>query len=254
MQRRNSNSDENIKMKKIAFILFAYLSSIGTYAQQVWTEGTVWETTIDGYHLVHRLDSPVEIEGVTYFPIIVKEGSLEFLRGYIRSEKGDSLVFYRYADEFGISEQENMIYDFTKCFECGDFLRYGTKDQFFEELIECGEDEMIYYHDIFEEGDVIPQWHGFIYKIGNIEGPIWFETHLETTGPNNPNASNLSHLVFTTKGGHHLEHVPDSLELILVDDTLTEDEAYYAADGRRLKDKPVRGIYIHKGRKYIIIY
>lgn len=263
-------------MKKIAFALLACLSSLCSFAQQVWTEGTVWETDIymggyygDGYlHLIQRLESPVEMDGKVYYPLTVEwdDGAIE-PSGFIRTERGDSLVYIRYTYRGGLEEGECLLHDFTKSYEYGDVIRYGsysheTGDCVKEETIDENECEIIYFHNVLEEGDILPCWKNLIYKIGFIEGPAIFymsfdgatDGEANSGGGTRPNSSNLSHLVFTTKGGHRMECVPNSIELILVDDILTEDEAYYAADGRRLKDKPVRGMYIYKGRKYIIIY
>lgn len=264
-------------MKKIAFVLFACLSSLCSFAQQVWTEGTVWETDIymggnyaDGYlHLIQRLESPVEMDGKVYYPLTVEwaDGAIE-PSGFIRTEKGDSLVYIRYKLSGASEEGECLLHDFTKSYEYGDIIRYGcynheTGGYVIGETIDENECEIIYFHDVLEEGDILPCWKNIIYKIGFIEGPAIFYIPFggaNTTGGESngggtrPNASNLSHLVFKTKGGHRLERVPNSIELILVDDILTEDEAYYAADGRQLQDKPVRGMYIHNGKKYIIIY
>lgn len=236
-------------------------------AQQVWTEGTVWDVIDDvNNHWIYTLGSPVDVEGTEYMPLLVSDDDgLVTTEAYIRSERGDSLVYIRHKWAAGgkLAENECLLYDFTKSYEYGDIIRYGvinsdsTGGDVVYEVIDENEDELVYYYDVLEEGDIIPNWKGLIYKIGYIQGifPLFYSPkENEATGEGRPNPSNLSHLVFTTKGGHHLEHVPDSLELIQVDDILTEDEAYYAADGRKLQDKPVRGMYIHKGKKYIIIY
>lgn len=259
----NSNDEKSTIMKKIAFILLTCLSSLCSSAQQVWTEGTVWDVIDDeNVHWIYSLGSPVDVEGTEYYPLLVEDDNgLVTTEAYIRSERGDSLVYLRSNMHGYLKPNECLLYDFTKSFEYGDIIRYGQYTglggSITEELIDENDGEIIYYHDVLETDDVIPSWKGLIYKIGYIEGPMGlFVLPLENSseeGPR-PNPSNLSHLVFTTKGGHRLEHIPNSLELILVDDFLTEDEAYYAADGRKLQDKPIRGMYIHKGKKYILIY
>lgn len=255
-------------MKKIVIILLACLSSLCSSAQQVWTEGTVWDVIDDvNMHWIYSLGSPVDVEGTEYMPLLVEgDDGIVTTEAYIRSERGDSLVFIRHKWGGGgkLADNECLLYDFTKSYEYGDTIRYGvvngvasTGGRVVSEVIDETKDELVYYYDVLEEGDIIPNWKGLIYKIGYIQGifPLFYSPKENSaTEENRPNPSNLSHLVFTTKGGHRLEHVPNSLELILVDDFLTEDEAYYAADGRKLKDKPVRGMYIHKGKKYIIIY
>lgn len=244
----------------IAIVCFFYC--ISTHAQQVWTEGTVWDTYADQHHVVHTLGSPVIIEGIEYLPYITEYDNEEpKTEAYVRSERGDSLVFIRSNANGHLSDKECLLYDFTKSFEYGDTIRYGLYSleggYVMEEIIDEEKNELIYYQDILEEGDALPCWMGLLYKIGYMGGPLtlFMSTQNNSSeGGTRPNASNLSHMVFSTKGGHKFEYFPSSIELILVDDALNKDNVYYAANGRKLQEKPVRGIYIHRGKKYIIIY
>lgn len=251
-------------MKKLIVTFMLCLIALCSNAQQVWTEGTVWDVIDDvDKHWIYTLGSPVDVDGTEYMPLLVSDDDgLVTTEAYIRSERGDSLVYIRHKWGPGgkLPEKDCLLYDFTKSYEYGDTIRYGViannpnGGRVRSEVIDEEEDELIYYYDVLEEGDTLPNWKGLIYKIGYIQGifPLFYSPYINDDP--RPNSSNLSHLVFTTKGGHRLEHVPNSLELILVDDFLTEDEAYYAANGRKLQGKPVRGMYIHKGKKYIIIY
>lgn len=194
-------------MKGIALFLlqFSFLMAM-VHAQQVWTEGTQWEVEYnDGTpRTVFELISPVEIGGISYFPLIAKQSEQCDTLGYIRSERGDTLVYCRvYYPGMQSLSKDLLLYDFTKSFEYGDTIRYGTLEGVtILEVIDAEEDCLDYYYDVLEEGDCLPSWKGIVYKIGYLEGPmVLFFNNIEsnTVSSKRPKPTNVSHTLFTSK-------------------------------------------------------
>ena len=116
-------------MKKYYIIALLTILSSSIYAQDIWTEGTTWDVEYtqesDIPHTLFTLMEAIDIEGVSYFPLTANTTESCDTVAYIRSEYGDSLVYARVIFN-GVLLQESLLYDFTKSFEYGDIVRYGT--------------------------------------------------------------------------------------------------------------------------------
>lgn len=244
-------------MKKYLFLILSLIAS-STLAQDVWTEGTIWKICYNkeggSTQTTFELTSSVEVEGTAYYPLTeTTDGGCRTV-AYIRSERGDSLVYARVYDE-GKLQPDILLYDFTKSFEYGDAVRYGTKFGVIDDYIMEGIDTIFYLHDIIEKGDCIPVWNNLIYKLGSVKGPlaIYF-LDIEIGDSNNPNpkTTNVSHILFGTRKGAHAEIDFDPATGIVRRITLIDkDNHIYDLQGRRLYSIPEKGIYIRNGKRYI---
>lgn len=193
-------------------MIFAYFSAS---AQQIWTEGTTWEVHIDHYDGDHdwtevrtyELGEPVSFNDTLYYTLTETRKGVTNIVSYLRSEGDDAYVYARHfqSDELGIDtgeEAEILLYDFSKPFDYGDSIQYGTYGGWIEQYyIDPDWSNLRYLHDIIEPDDCLPMFHDIIYKIGSLYGPI-AKISLEfgdvTTGI--PDTKNVSHVLFKTKG------------------------------------------------------
>lgn len=241
-------------MKKFIITLLLICLSAPLCAQDIWVEGTTWEVEYTSEselpHTVFTLMSPVEIEGVSYYPLTSTTETVCDTVAFIRSERGDSLVYARVFDIFDEEQllQETLLYDFTKSFEPGNRVRYGTYEGPFTEYIGYEEGVIDYLYDVLEEGDCLPIWNGIIYMISHVEGPLgmFFQPAIESG--EKPKPTNVSHILFgTRKGGTKTLYVASGTNVI-VSTTATDVTMIYDLQGRRLSHMPRRGLYIIRGK------
>ena len=170
---------------------------------RIWREGSTWEYYDEEGNLVetYTLGAYAKNYDRYYMPLIKNRGSIE---GFIRTERGDSLVYARGWRAPGDLLPEVLLYDFTKSYESGDLMRLGAAksmggDLGVDELrIESSNDvPLTFFYNVFEDGDRIPQWNGFIYKVGCLEGPMAY--FYGQVSDKKPSAKNLSHLIFGNK-------------------------------------------------------
>ena len=275
----------------LTFLLALPFSLFPLHAQQVWTAGSVWEVNCEerythngqintvSHTIVYTLEDAIDIEGVLYFPL-TKAGNFYDITetiAYIRSERGDSLVYVRKAIDIGYPPKPNsagdemLLYDFTKRFDYGDVITYGTEDGPKTTKVDRQYGTLDYYYDVIEEGDCLPAWGSLIYKIGALDGPMGLFL-CQTEGGTNPNpedpdltdgdkpkSSNVSHTLFKRKGGGGCMIVPtpDGIRVIEFTD---ESPACYDLCGRPCREAPEgkgahssapHSFYIYKGRKHI---
>ena len=254
-------------MKRIALFLlqFSFLMAM-VHAQQVWTEGTQWEVEYnDGTpRTVFELISPVEIDGISYFPLIAKQSEQCDTLSYIRSEREDTLVYCKvfYPGRQSLSEVL-LLYDFSKSFEYGDTIRYGTLGGVtILEVIDEEEDSLDYYYNVLEEGDCLPSWKGLVYKIGYLEGPmVLFYKGIEMTGADSnkkrPKPTNVSHTLFSTKKKRQSTFdLSNDIQRIEV---RNGSKTFYTLEGTSSPFLPTtiqRGkymLYIYNGKKYMVL-
>lgn len=266
-------------MRRILTILLSLPFSLFTlHAQQVWTAGSCWEvehTAESGKGtVVYTLEDAVDLEGIAYFPLtkISPTSDTKETIAFVRAERGDSLVFVRYFNEGCIAE-EQLLYDFSKSFDYGDVITYGTMDGPQQMLVDPALGTLDYYYDVLEEGDCLPAWGSLVYKLGCIDGPLALYLSSNglgggdvdptdpvdpidpvdpepTDGENDkPKSSNVSHTLFKRKGGGGCMIVPapDGIRVIELPD---DSSAYFDLSGRTFNNAP-HSFYIYKGRKCI---
>ena len=219
-------------------------------AQEVWKEGTQWTVSyITGETYTYTLEAPEEIDGVTYLPLTWDFHTL----GYVRAERGDTLVYARIATANGPSD-EFLLYDFGT-FEPGTQIQYSVTDSMGLEINLCSEiidaAGLSYYPDVITEGDLLPCYDGILFKVGCLGGP--FELVEEcidlgewSTGNDKPKRKNISHTVLRLNG----RNVQIDCSGIMTP-TLPAAAAHglYDLSGRRLPVVPQRGLYIQDGQK-----
>lgn len=249
----------------LSFVLF------GVSAQVVWTEGTSWEVEYrsSGDTRIFFLDEATMIEDVVYYPLLEERQSKVDTLAFVRSEHGDSLVYARRER----ASLEHLVYDFSKPFAYGDTIIYGDEfGEIFKEYVEPESPELVYYHDILEEGDSLPAWRGIIYLIGYIEGPL--ELFIEyaygpvnpddpdelggtdsptgegDSGGNKPKTTNVSHVLFKTKGRPQSSITTVELEIICLDDDPLHG---YTLEGIQAMQLGKGRLFIYRGRKYLLL-
>ena len=251
-------------MKRYLFILFL-LFARSSFAQDVWTEGTTWVIDFNDKILdfeekemiahprtTYTLTSSVEVEGVSYFPLMRTIEEKSEIVAYIRSERGDSLVYSRVVGFDGYLYPDMLLFDFTKSFEYGDSFRYGT-ELGIDKMYISNERPIEYIHNVIKEGDSLPIWNDIIYKLGPTEGPLalFFEDGSDGNNPK-PKTTNVSHILFGTRKGAHAEIDFDPATGIVRRFTFIDEANHiYDLQGRKLCSIPEKGIYIKNGKKYI---
>ena len=212
-------------MKHLLFFIIAALCSLTAAAQdansypieleeqmaqcRVWREGSTWEyydedgRLAESYALeAYERLSASDCDDTYYMPLVKNDDAII---GYIRTERGDSLVYARgFNATGGTLLPEVLLYDFTKSYEAGDVMRLGCYNA---RAARTGVDELrieatdgaplTFFYDVLEDGDCIPQWNGFIYKFGCLEGPMAY--YYNQMSDKKPSAKNLSHLIFGNK-------------------------------------------------------
>lgn len=152
-------------------------------------------TADDGYLALEKTEY---VDGVPLFHTV---------QGYIRSE-GDTLIYVRPVWEDGSIGEECLLYDFREPFEYGGTLRFGIrrpgeKSAEVQEIpIDWRVDSLDYY--MLNNGDkhCLPALRGIVFGYGCIEGPMEMFLRQEAAPKKSqPKPSNISHVIFTTKGG-----------------------------------------------------
>ncbi len=101
-------------MKRLLFLLSLLTLTLQFHAQEVWCEGTSWETHYDdGKVETFTLSGTAVINGTTYMNLVSNASGLV---GYIRAEQGDRLVYARGIVD-GQPTSEVLLYDFSQSFE-----------------------------------------------------------------------------------------------------------------------------------------
>ncbi|MBQ7180885.1 MAG: hypothetical protein IJR87_06285 [Bacteroidaceae bacterium] len=193
-------------MRKSIILLALMALPACIQAQQVWREGTSWEVHYDDNAVeTFTLQGTTEIQGVAYLNLVRSDKSLV---GYIRAERGDSLVYAR-----GISDNEvldeSLLYDFRKGFEYGDEFRYASSSRPASVTITRQTARIVYYRDILSEGEELPAWDNVVYKVGFLGNPmaLYYQSGSDFfPGINRaprvkPSNTNVSHIVFRPGGG-----------------------------------------------------
>lgn len=202
-------------MKRILFTLFCLLSLLTqAHASSIWEEGSQWDVyytvegdsagdvTTDEVMVTYRL-LQAENHYLTLEKTVTINGVLEStqVQGYIRND-GDTVIYVRPVMEDESIGDECLLYDFRKPYDYGGTIRYGViGGEIREEHIDWQEDTLDYY--MMSNGDqhCLPEWKGIIYKYGYIGGPM--DLFLLEAAPgktNKPKPSNISHVIFSTKG------------------------------------------------------
>jgi hypothetical protein len=187
-------------------------------AESIWQEGSQWDVyynyqstgsgdstevgddMIMTYRLLHADNGYLALEEtVTFRGEIVSS----HVQGYIRNE-ADTAIYVRPVLDNGSIGNECLLYDFSKPFEYGDTIRYGVLNgEVMEVFIDWQQDTLDYY--MIDNGDMhcLPAWEGIIYQYGYIGGPMDLFLYRAAPGKaKKPKPSNISHVIFSTKGGH----------------------------------------------------
>ena len=245
-------------MKKILTILLM-LFPLMLSAQDVWVEGTEWVVTYsEGETCTQVLSGHATFDGTEY--LILKDEESGEPVGYVRSERGDTVVYARGIID-GEVTREFLLYDFDS-FEPGTSFRFSVYVDDIDEIQLCSSeinsDKLTYYHDVIAEGDMLPCCYGVIFKVGCIGGPMdlfyggfiieYPEKESATSDNPKPKTRNVSHMVFRPKGRKGIMIVPTDIV-----PTLTSRPAISGA--YNLQGLPVRppysGIVIVGGKKIL---
>ncbi|MCR4603762.1 MAG: hypothetical protein K5683_09585 [Prevotella sp.] len=232
-------------MKRLS-LAFTCLVSLCTQAQDataegsIWVEGSQWDVfyTVD----TDNPSAPEDSIRVTYCLRHADEGYMALektitrnhvqestqLQGYIRNEY-DTLIYVRPVLEDGSIGDECLLYDFRQPYEYGDTIRYGVMGGEVREVVIdwWNKDSLDYY--MLNNGDqhCLPAYKGIVYRYGYIGGPM--DLFLNEAAPGNarhPKPTNISHVIFSTKGGHKIMRrnaVEDQQDVIIqYDEMLTK--------------------------------
>lgn len=202
-------------MKQLLFTLFC-LTALLSQAGSIWEVGSQWDvhyeygtvgdssetaTIIVTYRLLSADNGYLALEETITFQGEIVSSQIQ---GYIRND-GDSLIYVRPVMDNGNIGDECLLYDFSEPFEYGNTVRYGVMGNKVEhEFIDWQEDTLEYY--MMNNGDThcLPAWKGIIYQYGYIGGPMDLFLHRATPGTKpkpKPKPTNISHVIFSTKGG-----------------------------------------------------
>lgn len=197
----------------LLFTLFC-LTALLCHAGSIWEEGSQWDvyyqhdstgSTEEGddmvmtYRLLHADDGYMALEET-----VTRRGEIvsTHVQGLIRND-GDSFIYVRPALDNGTFGEECLLYDFSEPFEYGNTVRYGVMGgEVMELFIDWQEDTLDYY--MYNDGDMhcLPAWKGIVYQYGYIGGPM--ELFLLRVAPGKtkkPKPTNISHVIFSSKGG-----------------------------------------------------
>lgn len=207
-------------MKRILFTLFC-LTSLLLQASNIWEEGSQWDVnyTVEGehssitdsvkvtYRLLHADNNYMALEKTVTVNQVMETCDIQ---GYIRNE-GDTLIYVRPVLDNGSIGDECLLFDFCVPYEYGDTIRYGIMGGEVKELfIDWQEDTMDYYMMNDEDTHCLPAWKGIIYQYGYIGGPM--DLFLLEAAPGKtkqPKPTNISHVIFSTKGEHKMPRLDD---------------------------------------------
>ena len=217
-------------MRRILFTLLCLLSLLiltKVHASGIWEEGSQWDVIYTFYPTAIGDSTDVLKQIVTYRLLPADDNYLALektvtlmdelvsinVQGYIRNA-GDSLIYVRPVLEDGSIGDECLLYDFREPYEYGSTVRYGViGGEVKEEFIDWQDFSLDYY--MLNNGDThcLPAWKNIIYQYGYIEGPM--ELFLLQAAPGKtkkPKPTNISHVIFSTKGGHKKNLMNDNEE------------------------------------------
>jgi len=235
----------------------------------IWNEGTEWNvfytehatggnSSLDesyeireNYSLKKADDGYMALERAEYINNILMSQQLQ---GYIRNAN-DTAIYVRPILNDGSIGKECLLYDFRVPFEYGHTIRYGVMGgEIREEAIDWQEDSLEYY--MLNNGDkhCLPAWKGIVYKYGFIGGPMDLFLMQETPSNNpRPKASNISHVIFTTKKNKKSKRMNTSEEeernvIIPYDEMLTTGKRWecFAISRERTEDRTTYTIQIQR--------
>lgn len=186
----------------------------------IWVDGSQWDVVY--YDSESDNGSDVEVERVTYSLRQAEDGCLALaktvsvdgvtsdaeVQGYIRNDH-DTLIYVRPVLADGTIGEECLLYDFRKPFEYGGTVRYGVLGgEVVEERIDWNAGTLDYF--MLKGGDkhCLPAWKDIIYGYGCLGGPM--ELFMQSAAPQKkgqPKPTNISHVIFTTKGGQKTIHM-----------------------------------------------
>ena len=244
-------------MKQILIIL-SLLTTLPLPAQDVWKEGTQWLVTYeDGSEGNFFLEGKTTIEGMEYLNLksVITEDSDTFLIGYIRTERGDTMVYARFNFLY-LDDEEHVLYNFGT-FEQGTCLQYSETDLDSWEVglhtVTIDGDSLCYFHDVIEPGDILPCYNDIVFKVGHLGGPMFLvETGTDPDdpippGPQRPKRKNISHTVLKLNDQEMTLSPTGFIPLTMT----ISNSLYYNLQGTRVLI-PQKGIHIKDGRKIII--
>ncbi len=209
-----------------------------TNVKSIWNEGSEWDVyyTVESdsatsgedsiratYCLRHADNNYMALEKTLYINNVKVDSQLQ---GYIRNDY-DTVIYVRPVLENGSIGDECLLYDFREPYEYGSTIRYGViGGEVKEEFIDWNKDSLDYY--MLKNGDThcLPSWKGIVYKYGYIGGPMdLFLMEAVPGRTKRPKPSNISHVIFTSKGKHKIIHkngdTSDSDVIIPYDEMLT---------------------------------
>ena len=249
-------------MKQILIIL-TLLVNHSLHAQEVWKEGTQWVVTYeDGCEDNFFLEGKTTIEGMEYINLksVTTEKPDTSLIGYIRTERGDTVVYARFYPLF-IEEEEHLLYDFGS-FEAGTCVQYSERDTFdlYEVVLHTDTingDSLCYFQNVIEPGDILPCYNDIVFKVGHLGGPMFFVILEEVEqdepnvpvppGPARPIRKNISHTVLKLAG----REVPLSPTGVAPVTLKTANTIYYDLQGMHVIS-PQKGIFIKDEKKRVL--
>lgn len=249
-------------MKRYLILLLSVLlMSTSLHAQDVWREGTRWEVECldEGMvvHFIFELKGHTVVDGVDYLNLY--DVNHDYTIGYVRSERGDTLVYARLC-EGGITD-EFLLYDFGT-FEPDTYFHYSIRDSvnndplslFTTETDTITAEGLTYYHDVIAEGDILPCWNNVLFKVGCLDGPMAYvydpieaSDSFPTYEGKKPKRRNVSHTVLQV-AGREVTLTPDGI-LVIRASHPTVDGCHNLM-GMRVKPLQ-KGIYIIHGKKYL---
>jgi len=191
-----------------------------TEVRSVWEDGSQWDVyyTVEAEGEVPHEDSVK----VTYClrriddiylalektVVINHVKVISQLQGYIRNDY-DTVVYVRPVLEDGSIGDEHLLYDFTDAYGYGGTIRYGViSGEVRTEFIDWNKDSLDYY--MMNNGDehCLPAWRGIVYKYGYLGGPMsLFMMEAAPGKARHPKPTNISHVIFSTKGGHKIRNI-----------------------------------------------
>ena len=228
------------------------------HAQDVWVEGTEWVVTYsEGDTHTHVLSGYATFDGTDY--LILKDEESGEPVGYVRSERGDTVVYARGIIDGNITE-EFLLYDFGT-FESGTFFSYSAYDYETDEIelfnCEIEADALTFFHDVMEDGDIFPCFGDVIFKVGCIGSPMDLfyngclsyipPGEVEAVDSSKPKTRNVSHLVFRPKNRKGIMIIPTDIF------SVSRNPQKGAPGAYNLQGLPVRppysGIVVIDGKK-----
>lgn len=178
----------------------------------LWYAGSEWdvyyEMETEGEHLVDEVRVRYRLGRAEngYMPLEKTKstngikGTPEIV-GYVRNE-GNTMIYIRPVQPDGSIGEECLLYDFSTPFEYGNTISYGIEGGGIRtEYIDWQRDSLDYYQ-LSGDSRLLPAWSGIIYRYGYIGGPLeLFQRHCVPSRTKGPKATNISHVIFTTKSG-----------------------------------------------------